>query len=175
MTGHRIGRSLRPLRHVILYIVLGQHFSQYTLQDCSLDRLRYEFRKSLIPEHLPRPADRVRGQGDHRFFLISPVVDLLELFQRLHAVKARHHVIQKDDVIRDGRAALHSFFPAETGIHLHPITAQDPFCHHQVHLLIVDGQGPDSRAGEWSAACGLGFAKFVCTYLAIQQIYDRQG
>ena len=140
----------------VLDAALGQYLPQHPLQDGAFDRLRNEFRKSLATEHFPRAADGIGRQRDGRQILIRAAVELPDFFQRLHAVQPRHHVVQEDDVVGDAAALCDGLSPAQAGIHLDSVAAQDAFGYHQAHFLVVHRQRPDAYAGKRLPARRLG-------------------
>ena len=53
-------------------------------------------------------------------------------------------MIEENNIIRNIPALLNCFFSAQAGIHLYPVTAQNPFRNHKVHLFIIYGQHSDT-------------------------------
>ena len=84
-------------------------------------------------------------------------------------------MIQEDDIIGTGSAAVHRLFSAEAGVYLDSVAAQHPFGDHKVHLLVVHSQNPDPLAGKWLAARGLSLLESVGVGLAVEQVYHGEG
>ena len=155
---------------------LGQDLSEHPFQDGALNGLWDKLRKALAAEHLPGAADGVGGQRNHRKVLIHAVFKLPDFFQRLHAVKPGHHVVQEHDVIGSAAAQRHRFPSAQAGVHLNPIASQNALGHHQVHLLVVHRQSPDAHAGEGLPARGLILREAPFSGFPIQKVrHGKRG
>ena len=137
--------GIRILRNgTIPDTVFGKRLAQYPFKHGTFNRFRNKLRKAFVPEHFPRAADRICRQGNDRKILILPVLDFPDMAQRFHAVKAGHHMIQENNIIRICFTPFHCLPSAQAGIHLQPVAAQNPSCHHKVHFFIVHHKNPHS-------------------------------
>ena len=61
--------------------------------------------RRVLPKHLIQYGEESE-EDDHRKVLINAVLEPADLFQSLHTVKSWHHMIQKNNIIRNTGAEL---------------------------------------------------------------------
>ncbi len=104
---------LRGYGHLfILHLILRQHLAQHPFQNRAFNWFWYKFRKAFVAEHFPCAADGVGGKRDYGKVFIFPVLNGPDLSHGFHAVKARHHMVQENNIVVRGGTPLHRFLSA---------------------------------------------------------------
>ena len=76
-----------------------------------------------------------------------------DLPEDFHAVDARHHQIDQDDVEIAGQGRLQPGFGHSKILHLVPFGFQRPLAAQADHRFVVDDQNPQCRFGGFCFCC----------------------
>ena len=154
--------------------MFGKYLTKYPFQDSTFDGFWYKLGKSFIAEHFPCAADGICSQSNDRTLLIHAIVDFADSLQRFHTIKARHHMIQKNNIIGIAGTPFDCFLSAQAGIYLYAVAAKDTLCDYKIHLFIVNGKDPNAFAEKWLASGSLCFTESVFNGISIEQVYNRK-